>query len=570
MSTRDAFLSEIIANPDDDVSRLVFADWLEDHGDADRAEFIRAQIRLEGMPEWDPDRFDLEERSLDLLSAHWDEWTAGLPPAALREKLTFRRGFIGEAVMRPDRFLACGDELVAAAPLLRLTLRGLGQRPEDLARSPALLGLRGVGIEFSPGWNDPEELDTAPFFREWRPYRLRHLDLGVFVHPRESVRYPLDWPGYQGLESLGLRTLDATDGEVAAFFARPGWGELRRLAIDGYKVGEQSVVAACRHDGISELDLLVSGTPRAAQAITSNGWKQLACLRLCGLQAQEDELRAMTVAPWFSRLRSLVVNGTPFNAHAALSAAPAGLQHLYLVRTPVDGDGLGGLLDSELVAGLTSLALYDSLPAQALHNLATSPRLSGLRSLSASPRTDNYADLSAGRICDMIESPHLAGLTHLSLVCGEFGPADVERFAGLSGLARLRSLHLSGCRLDASGVRALARSPHLAGLRRLNIDAEGGGPCLPALLEAPWLASLRELRFSCEGIDDDDLKALAANPAVSRLRVLHLGPQPITRAGTEALANSPHLGGLLSLNVSSHRDDDDLEEPLRDRFGGRY
>lgn len=40
------FLPAILATPDDDGPRLVFADWLEEQGDVDRAEFIRVQCRL--------------------------------------------------------------------------------------------------------------------------------------------------------------------------------------------------------------------------------------------------------------------------------------------------------------------------------------------------------------------------------------------------------------------------------------------------------------------------------------------------------------------------------------------
>lgn len=36
-----AFLRAIAANPDDDTPRLVFADWLEEHGEPERAEFVR-------------------------------------------------------------------------------------------------------------------------------------------------------------------------------------------------------------------------------------------------------------------------------------------------------------------------------------------------------------------------------------------------------------------------------------------------------------------------------------------------------------------------------------------------
>jgi len=569
MNLRQAFLSEIVAKPEDDVARLVFADWLEDNGDADRAEFIRDQIRLEGMPEWDPERFDVEERSLDLLSAHWEEWTAGLPEGARQSELTFRRGFVGEAKMRPEEFLDRGDELVAAVPLQRVTLHGLGTRLEELARSPALMGLPEVVIQFGPpDPEDQEKPDVSPFFRGWRPRHLRHLGMRA-NYGWWGVPFPVEWPCYQGLESLDLDGLDMADGEAASLLGRSGWGKLRRLRLCGNQLGERSVLAATRHDQVSTLDLSIDqSTPRATRAVISNPWHRLAALDLGGLLAQEDELRAVAESAWFPGLRSLTLVGPPENACAALTAAPTGLRHLDVVRSWADG--LGGFLVSDLVEELTSLSLHESVPARALAGLATPLHLAGLRSLSASPRSDDWEGFSIDMLAGVIESPHLARLTQLRLVVGELGPADAIRLAGLGGLSRLRALDLWGCRLCAAGVRALAKSPHLGGLRRLDLDARGDGPCLRALLDAPWLASLRELRYRCENVDDDDLRALAGNPAVSRLRVLHLGPQPITRAGTEALANSPHLGGLLWLNVGNHGVGDAIYEPLRERFGGRF
>ncbi len=79
MSRADSFLADIRANPDDDAVRLVFADWLEDNGDPDRAEFIRLQVRLAQLPEYDPARFEMEERSQDLLAEHQARWLAHLP-----------------------------------------------------------------------------------------------------------------------------------------------------------------------------------------------------------------------------------------------------------------------------------------------------------------------------------------------------------------------------------------------------------------------------------------------------------------------------------------------------------
>jgi uncharacterized protein (TIGR02996 family) len=46
MLTREAFLRTICEHPDDDVSRLVYADWLDDNGDdIDRALMVQFQAR---------------------------------------------------------------------------------------------------------------------------------------------------------------------------------------------------------------------------------------------------------------------------------------------------------------------------------------------------------------------------------------------------------------------------------------------------------------------------------------------------------------------------------------------
>jgi len=44
MDTESALLAAVLANPDDDLPRLVYADWLEENGQAERAEFIRTSV----------------------------------------------------------------------------------------------------------------------------------------------------------------------------------------------------------------------------------------------------------------------------------------------------------------------------------------------------------------------------------------------------------------------------------------------------------------------------------------------------------------------------------------------
>ena len=46
LTLADGFLAAILAEPDDDAHRLIFADWLEDAGQTERAEFVRLQCRL--------------------------------------------------------------------------------------------------------------------------------------------------------------------------------------------------------------------------------------------------------------------------------------------------------------------------------------------------------------------------------------------------------------------------------------------------------------------------------------------------------------------------------------------
>ena len=46
MAAVTGLLREAAENPHDDAPRLVLADWLEDHGEPERAEFVRVQLAL--------------------------------------------------------------------------------------------------------------------------------------------------------------------------------------------------------------------------------------------------------------------------------------------------------------------------------------------------------------------------------------------------------------------------------------------------------------------------------------------------------------------------------------------
>jgi uncharacterized protein (TIGR02996 family) len=74
MSQDDAFLREIIEHPDEDAPRLAYANYLEKHGDADRAEFIRVQCERSRLWRDDPRWLDLAERERALLGRCAWKW----------------------------------------------------------------------------------------------------------------------------------------------------------------------------------------------------------------------------------------------------------------------------------------------------------------------------------------------------------------------------------------------------------------------------------------------------------------------------------------------------------------
>ena len=118
MSDRDALLAAILAEPDEDTPRLVYADWLEENGEPERAEFIRIQHRLPGLSRRTAEAKRLIAREAELrkrLFKHLDK----LPFV----KITFRRGFVDSVTSGLGVFAKHAPELHAEdAPAYELVL----------------------------------------------------------------------------------------------------------------------------------------------------------------------------------------------------------------------------------------------------------------------------------------------------------------------------------------------------------------------------------------------------------------------------------------------------------------
>jgi uncharacterized protein (TIGR02996 family) len=118
MTNEEAFRSAILEAPEDDTPRLVYADWLDDHGNAERADFIRIQCKLAKMARDHPKRSSLEGREQELLQRHGWEWAEAF--GARVSQWEFRRGFIESVEMSLETSL---DEILGVlqnAPIRRI------------------------------------------------------------------------------------------------------------------------------------------------------------------------------------------------------------------------------------------------------------------------------------------------------------------------------------------------------------------------------------------------------------------------------------------------------------------
>src|SRR6188768_3919841 len=130
MSDGDVILSAILAEPDEDVPRLAFADWLDEHGgesERARAEFIRVQVEMARIPPrntvpWNRRLVELRAREKFLLTTRRDEWLAplrreGEPLYGDDVHAEFCRGFVERVWMPAGWFVARAERLLNAAPV---------------------------------------------------------------------------------------------------------------------------------------------------------------------------------------------------------------------------------------------------------------------------------------------------------------------------------------------------------------------------------------------------------------------------------------------------------------------
>lgn len=309
LTHEDAFLATIVEQPDDDAPRLIFADWLDDHGDADRAEFIRVQVESARLSSGSARGVALARREAELRGRGEHEWRTRLPHLDGVSWEGFSRGFV-EAVFveTVEQLLHYADILFAVTPVRSVQIGTLSAADAArLAQAPVLARLQELNLGNNP-------------------------TLG-----RDGVRALASSPHLANLTALLLHYNDLGDDAVRDLARSPYLGNLVELYLSGNALGDPAAAA-------------LAGT-----------FPRLRDLDLRDNRIADPGVLALADAPAHPQLATLyLVNNTigPLGAHA-LAATPhlPQLARLYLNYNPVGDEGAMAFADAPGRAALLDLDL---------------------------------------------------------------------------------------------------------------------------------------------------------------------------------------------------------------------
>jgi uncharacterized protein (TIGR02996 family) len=330
----DGLVRAICESPDDDQLRLVYADWLDEHGDPARAEFVRLQCALDGADAFAPGRRARLRREWELLRRHGMRWIGEdgladvIEPDSLWHrppKTRFRRGLVDRAWFHsPDDFLRDAPRLFARAPITGISLwspytvapdrdrwftntyYAVFQRENGL---PVHVVREPCGADF-PEPDEFRRLVASPHFAG-----LRSFAMDTLFADRRHLEILTTSPAATGLRELDLSGNICIVGEAwAALAGAPALAGLESLSLDRCHLGASGLRTLVNSPHLVNLQRLSleADRPRTslgAQGIelicASQALRQLRELNLHGQSGGVAGLRALAAWPGLTRLTRL-------------------------------------------------------------------------------------------------------------------------------------------------------------------------------------------------------------------------------------------------------------------------
>lgn len=314
----EALLREVLASPDDDRPRLVYADYLQQRGDP-RGEFIAVQCAHAKLPEGDARAEPLAARAQALLGKHQREWVnpfmgdrhtlviggrkyTRTPPS----QWDFHRGFVRTATVSAESFPELSAGLFAREPVRRVRLTNRGLEPVLEARG--LEKLRELDLSHMRLKDEAIALFNCKRFESLEVLELKKCALGVKGAKAMAGADPQRWPQ---LRHLGLAECALKDAALRELGRSPLLTRVRSLDLFNNKFGVAgwtSFVASPWLERVEVLDVNYAtiGAEGARALAASKLCKTLQVLKLRYVQLGDEGLAELARAA-FTALRELRV-----------------------------------------------------------------------------------------------------------------------------------------------------------------------------------------------------------------------------------------------------------------------
>jgi uncharacterized protein (TIGR02996 family) len=283
MSDEDALLSAIAAHPHEDTPRLVYADWLDEHGQPVRAEFIRAQIeiaRLELLPRAAQNAFvPVYRRHQQLLDDHRPELLGPLAPLDDVATIMFRRGFVSEIRLPVSVFLEHAALVAGQRPLPYVSVTRVVGRLFEFLRNPNTNSVASIHGWYSPSPDDhpPRDPVYAVDLVNWIEHltRLEVLDLescgvtDLYCDLADDFSVP-------SLREIDLSNNHITDDGVSNLLLTALPQQLTRLVLGGNFITDVGALALAERwptgdaDRLKDLNLRFTQIGQAGQTALLN------------------------------------------------------------------------------------------------------------------------------------------------------------------------------------------------------------------------------------------------------------------------------------------------------------
>ncbi|QJW95334.1 TIGR02996 domain-containing protein [Frigoriglobus tundricola] len=205
MTDETALLRVIAAHPDEDTPRLAYADWFEEHGNPDRAAFIRGQIELARLETDSLHRRAVAFQCRTLLDTHEEDWLD--PRDAFSFDWNWARGFVETFTTSPADLDVQDSALFRTHPFRRLwlwELNGSADGVELIPAGNALTALDLIGNNLNV--NQLKKLAKAKHL----PH-LRELGLMFNALRDTAVKVLCGEPFFQTLDLIRLGANPFTD-----------------------------------------------------------------------------------------------------------------------------------------------------------------------------------------------------------------------------------------------------------------------------------------------------------------------------------------------------------------------